>query len=176
MFLSLAFPLLCSTGCVGTMCGDACGPILFGCGNGCGDCEGCGELYVDPWINEPADACDPCDKCGNHNGQSCGKCRSVFSGVESLWGYRCGVDTSCGGGNCGGGGCDSGCGPDCGGCESCGEGDGEFYGDHYSNDPVYSSDGIAEFPQPAYKPERTRKIFQPKSRTANRTQPTPARF
>ena len=85
----------------------------------CNDCTGCGELYIDPWINHPADCVDPCDQCGNHNGQSCGKCRSVFSGVASLWGYRCGCEQSAGpislGGcdSCGGG-CDVGC-----GCESC---------------------------------------------------------
>ncbi|MCO8121173.1 hypothetical protein NHH03_05445 [Stieleria sp. TO1_6] len=93
------------TGCVGPMGAGCCGPIAIpggqcggGCDSGCDggscggcdSCSGCGELYVDPWINHPADCVDPCDSCGNYNGQSCGKCRSVFSGMRSLWGYRCG--------------------------------------------------------------------------------------
>ena len=97
---------LCDTGCAG---GDACG--------GCNSCTGCGELYIDPWINHPADCVDPCDGCGNYNGQSCGKCRSIFSGVASLWGYRCGCDPApvalsdrCFAPSCG---------ADCGGCDSC---------------------------------------------------------
>ena len=108
--------------CVGPLaCGpNACGPIALGdpCG-GCGQCDGCGELYIDPWINHPPDCCDPCDTCGNYNGQSCGKCRSVFAGVRTLWGYRCddGCD-SCGEVDCG---CEAApiCGPSCGGCDSC---------------------------------------------------------
>lgn len=91
------------SGCVGPMgagcCGTPGGPGFCdssGCGDascgGCDSCTGCGELYIDPWINHPADCVDPCDVCGNHNGQSCGKCRSVFSGMRSLWGYRCGCD------------------------------------------------------------------------------------
>jgi len=69
------------TGCVGPM------------GAGCRDsCTGCGELYIDPWINHPADCTDPCDSCGNYNGQTCGQCRSIFAGAKSLWGYRCGCD------------------------------------------------------------------------------------
>ncbi|MEL7335767.1 MAG: hypothetical protein AAFN70_06110, partial [Planctomycetota bacterium] len=102
-----------------------------------------GERYIDPWINDPADCCDPCDQCGNYNGQSCGECRPVFSAVASLWGYRydggCGEGCNsccgfkpvvaqpaclCGNGGCDGGGCCGGCSePSCGfepacGCES----------------------------------------------------------
>jgi len=181
LFLSLS--LFAATGCVTpfgcdptNQCSSGCqanGPILFGrSGAGCGDCEGCGELYVDPWINERADCCDPCDACGNHNGQSCGKCRSVFSGIESLWGYRCGDDTECSGaGSCGGS-----CGNACdgrGGCEACGGG--QTY--------------LSEVPTPAgevimmddsggyrggnstesYQPTRQRKIFQPKQHVAGRS-------
>ena len=109
-------------GCVSPMaCGPtANGPIALGhpC-DGCGQCDGCGELYFDPWINHPPDCCDPCDKCGNYNGQSCGRCRSVFAGVKTIWGYRCddGCD-SCGEAACG---CEAGrsCGPSCGGCDAC---------------------------------------------------------
>lgn len=115
--------ILWMTGCCGPMgCGPTGvnGPFAFNSCDGCGECEGCGELYIDPWINEPADCCDPCDRCGNYNGQSCGKCRSVFAGFPSLWGYRCDPTCgSCGVGGCDGGCCDSlGCEPGC-GCETC---------------------------------------------------------
>ena len=120
----IALAITSLTGCVGPM---ACPPGCGGCdGGGCGGggcspfasacsagaCSGCGELYIDPWINHPADTCDPCDVCGNHNGQSCGKCRSVFDGVATMWGYRCAsgcddcVETACDAGPC------PGCGPD----------------------------------------------------------------
>ncbi|EGF28001.1 hypothetical protein [Rhodopirellula baltica] len=150
--------LLMSTGCVGPMW-NACGPCGPGvgcdsgaCGESCGgcdSCDGCGELYIDPWINEPADCYDPCDSCGNYNGQSCGKCRAVFTGIKSIWGYKrdgCGTgcDTCAGGrpmfpvadlGGCDGcGGCDScstGCDSCSGGCDSC---SGGSYG--------HSSDGV----------------------------------
>jgi len=109
-----------SLGCAGPMWNPGCGTgCSTACDDGCGACGGCGELYVDPWINNPADCCDPCDACGNFNGQSCGKCRPVFAGVKSLWGYRC--EDNCGSGACGGG-CDS-AGCDGGGCDSgCGGG------------------------------------------------------
>lgn len=129
-------PLWRAGGCAGVACGvpgGSCGVAggcgsggcgSGGCGDGCGSCDGCGELYIDPWINHPADCCDPCDSCGNHNGMSCGQCRSVFTGIKSLWGYRCadncGGCESCDAGpfnTCGGGGCDGGC-SDCGGSVS----------------------------------------------------------
>ena len=132
-FLSLA--LLGFAGCVGPNAhgplGGCCGPSVASNNNAC---TGCGELYVDPWINEPADCVDPCDTCGNYNGQSCGKCRPIFEGVKNLWGYRCGDDcgvcsdpgcaVSCGRGLLGGDGCGCGskiCGPSA-GCDSCGGG------------------------------------------------------
>lgn len=124
-----------STGCVGPMggcCGSGsglCGSDLGGCsvggcdtacsggscgGGSCDSCTGCGELYVDPWVNHPADCVDPCDACGNYNGQSCGSCRPMFAGFKSLWGYRCGCDPGpvattdrCFAPSCDG--CDSGC-------------------------------------------------------------------
>lgn len=104
-FASLALVLL------GLLSSGCCGPFMLhgGCLSGCGDC------YVDPWINEPAECCDPCDACGNYNGQSCTSCRPVFSGAKTIWGYRYG------GGACGG--CDSGCdacGPTCGIEPACG--------------------------------------------------------
>lgn len=158
--------LLWFTGCVGPMaCGPGghCGPVACGTScDGCGGCEGCGELYVDPWINEPAECCDPCDRCGNYNGQSCGKCRSVFHGLKSLWGYRCDAgcepavccDSSCGG-------CDScgGCGPSCPGCDSC-SGGGLV---QIHSEPTPAKQIVKANPSKVpYKPRRTRKIFQPR--------------
>jgi hypothetical protein len=137
LFAVVCFTII-STGCVSPMgCGNnACGPIsIAGCGGcgecgGAGDCEGCGELYVDPWINHPPTS-DPCDCCGNHNGQSCGRCRGVYNGFASLWGYRRHADTQCG--SCGPLLSAGGCGPSCDGCSSCG-------GDQCS-DGVQCSDG-----------------------------------
>ena len=142
LLVLITLPLL--SGCVGPNAhgplGGCCGPIALGdgCNSGgctsCSDaCSGCGELYVDPWINNPADCVDPCDTCGNYNGQSCGKCRPMFEGIRSLWGYKCGNDCGCGaeptcavstggllgGCKCGVESCDGGCGacylePSCG--------------------------------------------------------------
>ncbi|MGB7342844.1 MAG: hypothetical protein WBD20_01410 [Pirellulaceae bacterium] len=192
------------TGCVGPMAngplGGCTGPA---CGSNSSACTGCGELYVDPWVNHPADCVDPCNTCGNYNGQSCGSCRPLFSGIRSLWGYRC--DDACndcvgpvcftggrgalnGGGGCG---CDGGCscgaevGPGC-GCEpACGleagcgfEGGGEVLYGQYDGEVIDGGESIAHgVPTPArdlsiqpanqpYKPERERKIFNPRPRVA----------
>ena len=140
-FATALFTAVLATGCCGPM---ACGPMgRNGCGltaAGCGGCDscsnGCGERYIDEWINHPP-KCDSCDSCGNQNGQTCGGCRPIFDGFASLWGYRrdcgcaeesCGCsDSSCVGGcsscSAGDGGCSS-CGGGDGGCSSCGGGDG----------------------------------------------------
>ena len=168
--------------CVGPMaCGpQACGPVALGhpC-DGCGECEGCGELYVDPWINHPPDCCDPCDSCGNYNGQSCGQCRTVFSGVKSLWGYRCGDDgcNSCDVAGCDGG-CVSygGCGDGtCDGCSDCGSGlvviGREPMGQEtivkITNEPTPARQIAEAIPGVIHEPypHRTRRIF--KARTAD---------
>ena len=162
-------PMICPNG--------ACGPLAFGnsC-PGCDECDGCGELYIDPWINHPADSCDPCDKCGNFNGQSCGKCRSVFSGFPSLWGYRYRSDgcDGCGSADCGGG-----CHATHSGCDSCDGGCAECLGMPMETEihlpEVPKADGqvirIIE-PTPAgkvivssphdsrYQPHRSREIFR----------------
>ncbi|QDT03252.1 hypothetical protein K227x_16340 [Rubripirellula lacrimiformis] len=177
--------LLWVTGCVGPMAcgpGGACGPVAVNACGGCGDCDGCGELYIDPWINEPADCMDPCDTCGNHTGGSCGKCRSVFTGFASIWGYRrdagctsCGSMT-CGGGCCAFGGgalgggpsdCDSGsCGGGCdSGCQSCGGSGGEAV--HISTDLMPPSQYVESTPARTYQPRRTRQIFQPRGNVAH---------
>ncbi len=179
------------TGCVGPM---ACAPLGGGCGS-CDSCNGCGEVYIDPWINHPADQCDPCDCCGNYNGQSCGRCRPMFSGVTSLWGYKqdgCdGGCDSCGGGGCG---CEVGCGADVGcgcgteagcglegghevgggGCASCSGGDHysaiRYRGDHAHGEPTIAEGQAIQNSSVAhsYQPQHTRKIFNPKSNVASK--------
>ncbi len=154
----LALSLCWMTGCVGPLaCGPtgSCGPLALNSCDGCGECEGCGELYIDPWINHPADTCDPCDRCGNFNGQSCGKCRSVFGGLASLWGYRCDggyVDTGCGG-------CDGA------GCDSCGDSGGAVY---LSGTPTPAAGVVEVIPagEAPYVPHRTRKIFRSRQSVA----------
>lgn len=170
--------------CVGPLAcgpGGAFGPIGLNTCDGCGECGGCGELYIDPWINEPADCCDPCDRCGNYNGQSCGKCRSVFSGFASLWGYRCDPPCDgCGVAGCGGG-CDAipvdaGCGlePACGcepgcGCESCGGV--PVVGERVismAQPPMLTRPMAKAKPVPhPYQPRRTRQIFTPRGEIAD---------
>lgn len=170
--------ILFATGCVGPMaCGPhARGPLSLNHCDGCGDCNGCGELYIDPWINHPAQCGDPCDQCGNFNGQSCGKCRSVFSGIRSLWGYRCGVDDGCDSGACDAGGC----GPLLGGldqsCDTCCDGNGGYLEhDHrpgcgceascgFENGSTFTTSSIAHAPDvvEVYRPRRERQIFTPR--------------
>jgi len=159
------------------------GPLAFGnaC-PGCDQCDGCGELYIDPWINHPAERCDPCDKCGNFNGQSCGKCRTVFGGFPTLWGYRYRGDgcDGCGSADCGGG-----CDVICSGCDSCDGGCAECLGIPIETEihptVVPEDDGqvmrIIE-PTPAgrviisgprdsrYQPHRSREIFQNRQEVA----------
>lgn len=185
--LSLCLALVWMTGCVGpAACGphDQNGPVVWGapCG-GCGECEGCGELYIDPWINHPPDCCDPCDQCGNYNGQSCGKCRSIFDGFASLWGYRC--EPPCD--HCGAASCDGlcqshGCDDQCTGCDSCHGGPG--YVDSGQQGIVIGNDVVkitAQPPTPAkrivnaaptqktFVPERQRRIFRRRPNVAEGT-------
>lgn len=60
---------------------------------------GCGEFYLDEWMSDPPDCCDPCDGCGNYTGRGgcggcwgggCGGCRpGLFGGgFWNLWGHR----------------------------------------------------------------------------------------
>ena len=116
--------LLIGGGCCGPMaCGPVgCGgPVILG-GNACGDsCNGCGERYFDEWINHPPSCCDPCDSCGNHDGQSGHTFRPILSGFPSIWGYRCdppptGCDRVACEPACGIESCDGGCGSGCGSC------------------------------------------------------------
>lgn len=102
----------CGGGCASGSCGEGCGdPTCAGCAD-CHVCcispirnlwyllncsNGCGEYYFDEWINDPPDACDPCDDYGCYTGRP-GCCPPRFAGLRSLFGYRCGAtcDTSCG--------------------------------------------------------------------------------
>ena len=177
----LGIAAMTATGCVGPM---ACGPA--GCDTAgplaSSSCDGCGELYVDPWINHPPDACDPCDSCGNYNGQSCGKCRPILSGLACLWGYRydgggacgqCGL-SSCDG--CGGAAdpCDGGCDGACGNVHAPSPVRGPVQV-HRPDQPIPSgvptpaAEGSIKFEgdveivpsgEPDYQPRRTRRIFR----------------
>ncbi len=180
--LLLALSLTLTVGCCGPMWNHG-GCVGTCAGDGCGTCDGCGELYIDPWINDPADCCDPCDSCGNFNGQSCGKCRPVFAGVKSLWGYRCddgcdgGCDGGCGGG-CTHGGGDCGCDgalPNSGGQYMSGYaggqptlalGEGErIVESHMSGEPAPVRSGAVPSPTPARIKQQSgtsRQIFQPR--------------
>lgn len=198
--LVLCFAITSLTGgCVGPMaCGPkACGPLALGhpC-DGCDQCDGCGELYIDPWINEPADCCDPCDTCGNYNGQSCGKCRSVFAGARTLWGYRYGGCDGCHKTECD---CQptNHCGSACGGCDACGQQDAtcgsEPYvvgnvplvldapvtGHHSDNDRVIRvveqpRQSLPSPPESRSYPQDIPRIFQPRPTIA--AEPSPAPF
>jgi hypothetical protein len=76
------------------LCDSACGPQrsrgLIGCLRKLLTCgSGCGELYVDEWLNDPPDCCDPCDNCGNWigpHGSNMGQPRPLHRG--NLWGQR----------------------------------------------------------------------------------------
>jgi len=192
---------LLASGCCGPMacgpvgCGSGHGgPVVFGgCGGGScgGGCDGCGETYIDEWINHPP-SCDNCDSCGNHNGQTCSSCRPIFDGFKSLWGYRRdgGCDSGCSTGSCGcesgSSGCESGstCDGGCEGCSSCGGGN-QFASSETGHHYVDSTNAIpmphqqSQRPQlvlaqpavKAFQPQRTKQIFRPKNTVAGNTSP-----
>jgi hypothetical protein len=194
MLLAASLAILTlGSGCVGPM---ACGPMGCSgpfvaahgkCGSGCGDaCNGCGERYYDEWINHPPSCSEPCDSCGNYQGQSCHACRPILSGFKSIWGYRCdpppvgcaragcdqlgcrgGCESGCGVESCAGG-CDS-------GCSSCGgehRGGGHPYGMPHDgmmdqipaevpyNSPIDSQSGRLSQPR-IVRGSATVKSFQP---------------
>jgi hypothetical protein len=192
LHLSVIGVVFLCTGCVGPM---ACGPMgcggphvagHSGCGSQCGDsCNGCGERYYDEWINHPPSCCDPCDSCGNYQGQTCHACRPILSGFKSIWGYRCDPPpVGCPHAGCDNLGCHGGCEPACGmescdgGCASCGGGPmmggtSEVYLEPPSFDgPVHMQSHSAHSHQPQlvrgtpavkpFQPQRTRQIFQPR--------------
>jgi hypothetical protein len=110
----------------GEMCGTCGGCGLFSWLNGGWTCRrGCGEVYINEWISDPPDCCDPCDRC---NGQFTGPCGNCCLGpaqrvLAALHGYSYCPRPYCGPwrpifGHC------NPCGPVCGcgnaGCASCG--------------------------------------------------------
>ena len=106
----------CASGC--------CGPLAGAVGNALSCGAGCGEIYVDEWVSDPPDCCDPCDNCGNWVGpRQC--CRPLsFLNPCNWFGVRYHDD-------CGGCGTCSACLPACdscggGGCDSCGHSGGEY--------------------------------------------------
>jgi len=121
----------CSANC-GQSCADFCGPCggcgifshgLCGCLRNCLSCgRGCNDVYINEWISDPPDCCDPCDKCyGQFTGQQGYCCLGPFQRLLAcLHGYsycpppncgpwrpifgHCGTCPPCG---CGGAGCAS---------------------------------------------------------------------
>lgn len=113
---AMAGPVACDS-CGDVGCGGRCGLGRgfgpFGLARFMGTCgAGCGSMYVNEWVNDPPDACDPCDDCGNFIGRRCclPRMRRWAIGARSLWGFRY-MSGSCGG-NCGGfgGACGGACG------------------------------------------------------------------
>ncbi|WP_164104186.1 hypothetical protein [Candidatus Laterigemmans baculatus] len=184
--LTLLIGGLLTTGCCGPMLAKACR-------------SGCGEVYVDPWINEPFH--DPCGSCGNYNGQSCGSCRVPYAGVKTVWGYRydsgcdsCDGCSSCGGGcdscgghepNCGaeiGWGGEVGCGAEvtcgletgtgsCSGCASCGGGSLGYVDTPVPyGEPTIIGESIIES-----DPHEAARVVMPEARRVYRDAPAPRR-
>ncbi|MFG0263344.1 MAG: hypothetical protein ACF788_13205 [Novipirellula sp. JB048] len=116
----------------------------------------------------------------------------MFSGIESLWGYRRDVDLGCGGCAIGCNQCEPACNTGCSDCDSHPAGvyhgevyegeiyEGEIYegevyeGEVHYGDPYPSGEAILESPRQRFQPERTRKIFRSKPQVA-RGVPTPAK-
>lgn len=202
--------LALGSGCVGPM---ACGPMGCGgpivsahgnCGSGCGDrCNGCGEKYYDEWINHPPSCTDPCDSCGNYQGQSCHACRPILSGFKSIWGYRCDPPpVGCPTAGCDNLGCRGGCEPGCGvescdsNCSTCGGGHavgrhphgmmmepGQMSTPHemHYEEPIHSQSSMSHQPTivrgsaniKPFQPQRSRQIFQARDPNAGRGTGTP---
>lgn len=117
----------CDTGCDDGCASGACGaPACGTCGphnlchfnplkrlwNAIHCSSGCGEFYFDEWINDPPEACDPCDNYGGFVGPRHCPPR-WWLGARHHGSFRCGSN------------CDPSCGfetSDCGapGCTSCG--------------------------------------------------------
>lgn len=121
---------------------------------------GCGEIYVDEYLNHPP-VCDPCgsscdggcdscgtaSSCGGGCGGSCGggcggtdfigaqgtPCRPILARLSKFWGVKY-VPASCG--NCGVDGCQS-CG---GGCDTCGDAGSGYLGNDLFHGGAVSGD------------------------------------
>ena len=81
--------LICTTGCTisHSACDSANGPLMFG--GPCGNCTGCGELYVDPWINHPPTK--NCEDCDGSRTSNCKSCRPLKAGIKAIMGLHCGA-------------------------------------------------------------------------------------
>jgi len=79
--------LIAQTGCKlsHSPCDSARGPLMFG--SPCGDCSGCGELYIDPWINHPPKKMSSCSDCDGSPKINCQSCRPISSGLKSVLGH-----------------------------------------------------------------------------------------
>ena len=78
--------VVCTTGCTisHSACESATGPLMFG--GPCGNCTGCGELYIDPWINHaPKKNCLDCDGTATSN---CKSCRPLTAGIKAMIGLH----------------------------------------------------------------------------------------
>ena len=84
----------------GAMCSLAnCTKKTLGC------CSGCGDVYVDEWVSDPPQPCDPCDNCGTWvGGGDCGNYGPLGFGIlpafKSLFGHP--YVSGCDCGHCGG--------------------------------------------------------------------------
>lgn len=68
---------------------------------------GCGEIYLDEWLSDPPEDCDPCDDHGNWIGpQPCCRKRPIGGLWSLLWGCR---GDTCADGECCDGSCEGGC-------------------------------------------------------------------
>jgi len=145
----------CAGGCGGGACGGGCGlfahglfPFLHG-GMTCG--RGCNEIYINEWISDPPDCCDPCDKCsGQFTGQHGYCCLGPFQRLLAcLHGYSYCPRPYCGPwrplfGHCGpcdlaAGGC--GGGP---GCATCGGGVPAHGADVYYQGPISTKGAVVQ--------------------------------
>jgi hypothetical protein len=88
-------PATADCGCGQAACDGGCGvgrgfgPLGFARNmSTCG--AGCGRMYINEWVNDPPDNCDPCDDCGNWIGDQC--CPKRFwrwaNASRSLFGFR----------------------------------------------------------------------------------------
>lgn len=169
-------------------CNNDCGPgPCESCADRCGGCQtcgifghggllpalrgnmicgrGCSDIYINEWISDPPDCCDPCDKCyGEFTGPHGYCCQGPFQRILSaMHGYRYCPAPNCGPwrpifGHCG---CGPAYGTHCGGemgCSTCAGGapqGGEIYYDEQPGQAV---------PRPT--PSTTRSMQSPPKPTA----------
>ena len=142
-------------GCDDCLDGDPCGagpcgcPSIFGgffkmltCG------AGCGEIYWGEWINDPPDACEPCDDCGNWIGpQACCPPKGIWKLWYGLLGERY-ADAAAPGG-----------------CDDCGQAVPEVWDEPVLNSP----EPLEVVPVPAPDPTPSPEARRPRGRSALQT-------